>query len=36
MKTKIRTAVLPAGLPAKFFLAAAAVILALLAMPQFG
>lgn len=36
MKTKIRTASLPAGLPAKFLLAVAAIILALLAMPQFG
>jgi hypothetical protein len=27
---------LPAGLPAKFLLAVAAIILALLAMPQFG
>jgi hypothetical protein len=35
MKTKIRTATLPAGLPAKFFLAAA-IILALLAIPPFG
>jgi hypothetical protein len=36
MKTKLRTAALPAGLPAKFILAVAAIILALLAMPQFG
>ena len=36
MKTKIRTATLPTGLPAKFLLAAAAIVLALLAMPQFG
>jgi hypothetical protein len=36
MKTKINTLALPAGLPAKFLLAAAAIILALLAMPQFG
>ena len=36
MKTKTRTAALPVGLPAKFLLAAAAIILALLAMPQFG
>ena len=36
MKTKTRTAALPFGIPAKFLLAAAAIILALLAMPQFG
>ena len=36
MKSKIKTAALPAGLPAKFLLAAAAIILALLATPQFG
>ena len=36
MKTKIRTAALPAGLPAKFLLAVAAIILALLALPAFG
>ncbi len=36
MKTKIRTAVPPAGLPAKFLLAVAAIILALLALPTPG
>ncbi len=36
MKTKPRTVALPAGLPARFFLAAAAIILALLAVPQFA
>jgi hypothetical protein len=35
-KTKIRTAALPAGLPAKFLLAVAAITLALLTMPPFG
>ena len=34
MKTRIRTATLPTGLPAKFYLAAAAIILALIAIPQ--
>jgi hypothetical protein len=36
MKTKIRTATLRPALPAKFYLAAAAIILALIAIPQFG
>jgi hypothetical protein len=36
MKTKIMTAALPTGLPVKFHLAAAAIALALLAIPQFG
>jgi hypothetical protein len=36
MKTKIRTATLPTDLPVKLLLAAAALILALLAIPQFG
>lgn len=36
MKTKIRTAALPAGLPAKFVLAVAAIMLALLAIPTLG
>jgi hypothetical protein len=36
MKTKIRTSTMPTGLPAKFHLAATAIILALLAIPQFG
>jgi len=36
MKTKIRTSTMPTGLPAKFHLAAAAIILALLAIPQLG
>ena len=36
-KTKVKTAALPAaGLPFRFWLAAAAVILALLAIPQIG
>ena len=36
MKTQIMTARLPTGLPVKFHLAAAAVVLALLAIPQLG
>ena len=36
MKTKIRTATLRPALPAKFHLAAAAIILALIAIPQLG
>ncbi len=36
MKTKLRTAALPVGLPARFLLAVAAITLALLAMPQLG
>jgi hypothetical protein len=38
MKTtmRVRTATLPAGLPMKSYLAAAALALALLAIPQFG
>ena len=36
MSTKICTAVLPSGLPAKCLLAAAAIILALLAIPTPG
>ena len=37
MKTiKVKTARLPAGLPVKFYFAAAAIALALLAIPQFG
>ena len=35
-KTKIKTAALPAGMSARLKLAAAAVVLALLAIPQFG
>ena len=35
-KTKVKTAALPAGLAVRFWLAAAAVILALLATPQIG
>ena len=34
--TKVKTATLPAGLPARLILAAAAILLALLAIPQFG
>jgi hypothetical protein len=33
---KIKTATLPTALPAKFYLAAAAVVLALLAIPHIG
>src|ERR1700730_9668015 len=36
MKTKVKTAALPAGLPAKLYLAAAAIVLALLAIPHIG
>lgn len=36
MKTNITTATLPTGLPAKRYLAAAALALALLAMPHIG
>src|SRR4030088_3141496 len=36
MKMKVKTAALPAGLPVKLFLAAAAIILALLAIPGVG
>ena len=35
-KIRIKTATLPAALPAKFYLAAAAIVLALLAIPQIG
>jgi uncharacterized protein YcfJ len=35
-KMKIRTSTMPTGLPAKLYLAAAAIILALLAVPQLG
>ena len=35
-KAKVKTAVLPAGLPVKFAFAAAAILLALLAMPHIG
>jgi hypothetical protein len=34
--TKVKTAALPAGLSARLILAVAAIILALLAIPQFG
>ena len=34
MKTKVRTSTLPAGLPVKLHLAAAAIVLALLAIPH--
>ena len=36
MKMKVKTAALPAGLPAKLYLAAAAIVLALLAIPHIG
>jgi hypothetical protein len=36
MKTKVRTSVLPAGLPVKLHLVAAAIVLALLAIPHIG
>jgi hypothetical protein len=36
MKTKIRTSTLPTGFPVKLLFAAAAVILALLAIPHLG
>ena len=35
-KTKVKTAALPAGLPVRFWLAAAAIVLALLAIPHAG
>jgi uncharacterized protein YcfJ len=35
-KIKIKTAILPTALPVKFYLAAAAIVLALLAIPQIG
>jgi len=35
-KIKIKTATLPTALPAKFYLAAAAIVLALLATPHIG
>ena len=35
-KIKIKTATLPIALPAKFYLAAAAIVLALLAIPHIG
>jgi hypothetical protein len=35
-KTKIKTAALPVGLPVRFYLAVAAVALALLAIPHIG
>jgi hypothetical protein len=35
-KTRVRAATLPARLPAKFYLALAALALALLAIPQFA
>ena len=35
-RTRIKTATLPAGLPGKFYLAAVAIVLALLAMPHLG
>jgi len=36
MKMKVKTAALPAGLPVKLYLAAAAIVLALLAIPHIG
>jgi hypothetical protein len=36
MKTRIRTSTLPTGLPVRFYLAVAAVALALLAIPHTG
>jgi len=36
MKTKVKTSRLPAGLPVKLHLAAAAIVLALLAIPDIG
>src|ERR1700719_2210332 len=36
MKMKIKTAALPAGLPVKLYLAVAAIVLALLAIPHIG
>src|SRR5712691_1197957 len=35
-KIKIKTAILPIALPAKFYLAAAVIVLALLAIPDIG
>ena len=35
-KIRVKTAALPAGLPAKFWLAIAAIVLALLALPHVG
>ena len=35
-KTKVKTAALPAGLPVRLILTAAAIILALLAIPHAG
>ncbi len=35
-KIKVKTAVLPAGLPLKFYFAVLAIVLALLAIPQLG
>ncbi len=35
-KIRVRTAALPSGLPARFWLACAAIILALLALPHAG
>jgi hypothetical protein len=35
-KTKVKTATLPDAMPAKLYLAAAALVLALLAIPQIG
>ena len=36
MKTRIRTSTLPTGLPVRFYLAVAAMALALLAIPHIG
>jgi hypothetical protein len=36
MKMKVKTAALPAGLPVKLYLAVAAIVLALLAIPHIG
>ena len=36
MKTKIKTAALPSGLPVRLYLAVAAIALALLAIPHIG
>jgi hypothetical protein len=36
MKPRIRTSTLPTGLPVRFYLAAAAIVLALLAIPHAG
>src|SRR6266851_2466643 len=36
MRIKTKAAVLPAGLPVKLYLAVAAIVLALLAIPQLG